>query len=71
MSRLRVSIETVLNIETNRDFRAGVANAGPAGHFWPARAFEMARGDFWTGSNRNFIHKLAIKELKLGPPRIL
>jgi hypothetical protein len=50
---------------------AGVANAGPAGYFQPARAFEMARGDFLTGSDRNFKHKLALKELKLGPPRVL
>jgi hypothetical protein len=38
---------------------AEVANAGPAGHFWPARAFEMASRDFLTGSDRNFKQKLA------------
>jgi hypothetical protein len=50
--------------------RAGVANAGPAGHFLPARAFEMAHGDFLTSSDRKFAHKLAVKELKTWPAKV-
>jgi hypothetical protein len=46
------------------DFRVWVANAGPAGHFWHAMAFEMAHEDFMTGSDRKFESKLALKDLK-------
>jgi hypothetical protein len=42
--------------------RPGVANAGPAGHLWPARTFEMVPEDFLTGSGRKFLHMLTFKK---------
>jgi hypothetical protein len=32
--------------------RSGVANPGPAGHFWPARTFRMALEDFLIDPDR-------------------
>ncbi len=48
-----------------------MANARPAGHFWPARASEMAPGDFLAGSDSKFVHKLHLKQLKTWPAKVL
>jgi hypothetical protein len=40
-----VNVNTDVELK-NTDFRSGAANPGPAGHFWPARTFKMAREEF-------------------------
>ena len=43
--------------------RAGVAKARPAGHFWPARTFLMARGDILRQIAQSSFFLIPIKVL--------
>jgi hypothetical protein len=38
-----------------RPSRPGVANPGPAGHFWPAKAFRMALEEFLIEPERKIV----------------
>ncbi len=45
--------------------RAGVANPGPGGHFWPARTFRMALEEFLIDPDRKIVMLISYKRAEI------
>ncbi len=59
LKELHSQTETKNNSYSHKDIEAslsaGVANPGPAGHFWPTRTFRMALEEFMIEPDRKIV----------------